>query len=183
MENELDTQNDGQHLEDETADNKQTLSFDEALDALKKARNEAAEHRIAKKKAIEERDQFKNQTEELTSKLNEFEAQMKQFADYEEIKSGYSKLQVENKQLGIKVHLAGKVIDVDKALRLVDDSYITVEGQFDTEKFLTENSFLAAKTNITNPASNKGNSNKTDDLSNKSRAELEKFFTDYKPAN
>lgn len=179
MTEELDTQTEEQ-TQDESTQN--TLNLDEALDALKKARGEAASHRVAKKQAIEEKEALKSQFDEVTSKVQEYESKLEGFKDYDEIKTSVDSLKQENHSLKLKTQLAGKVIDVDKALKLVDESYI-VEGQLDVDKFLEENSFLASKPTVTNPAKNSGTNsanltNSLESLQKMSQEDRIKYFTD-----
>jgi len=179
-ENELDTHTEEQTQEEST---QSTLNLDEALDALKKARSEAASHRVAKKQALEEKEELESKLGQLTSSVEEYAAKLETYKDYDEVRTNYEALKQENQKLQLKVQLSGKVIDVDKALKLVDESYIN-EGRLDVDKFLEENSFLSLKPSVTNPArntgTNKASSNSIDELAKLSPQDLEKFFSEYK---
>lgn len=153
---ELDTQTETPEVEPQ---DKQTLSLDEALDALKRVRGEAAESRVKAKEAREalETAQAK-QAEEIAAKTKEIET-----------------LTQAQKELKLKLQLAGRVIDVDKAIRLVDDA-----DNFDVEQFLQDNSFLVPKPTVTNPASNKSSQTKgaltTEDISKMTKEEQRKYW-------
>ena len=54
-----------------------------------------------------------------------------------------AELELERQTLKRSQALAGRVIDVDKALRLVEDAHITEDGTLDVDKFLQDNPFLA----------------------------------------
>lgn len=155
---ELDTQTETPEVDPQT-ETKQTLSLDEALDALKKARGEAAESRVKAKEAREalEAAQAK-QAEDIAAKTKEIET-----------------LTETQKELKLKLQLAGRVIDVDKAIRLVDDA-----DDFDVEQFLQDNSFLVSKPTVTNPASNKSSQTKgaltTEDISKMTKEEQRKYW-------
>lgn len=173
----MDDQQTGSVVTQEQETQQPTLNLDEALEALRKTRQEAAAARVKRKEIEEEK-------VKLESSLQEYVSKLEGFKDYEEIKSGYEKLREENKTLKLKTQLTGKVVDVDKAIKLIDDSYMSGEGQLDVDKFLSENQFLALKNEntIKNPAINKApvkNSEQTiDDLRNLPQADLVKFFED-----
>jgi hypothetical protein len=152
-----------------------TLSLDEALDALRKTRQEAAAARVKRKEIEEEK-------VKLESTVKDFQSKFDGLKDYEEIKSSYERLKEENKTLKLKTQLTGKVIDVDKAIKLIDDSYLSGEGQLDVDKFLAENQFLAVKqeNSIKNPAINKAPVKNTEptieELKNLPQKDLIKYF-------
>ena len=74
-----------------------------------------------------------------------------------------AELEQERLQFARSRSLTGKVVDVDKALRLVEDKHIQDDGTLDVDAFLADNSFLQATTTPTrqpttaaNVASNRG---------------------------
>lgn len=158
-------------------------TLDSALSEIKKLREEAKTNRVKRQEVESQIESYKTKADELASKVTDFEAQAAKFADYDELKTGLEKTKQENKNLSLKLSLAGKVIDTDKALRLIEDEDLD-EGQLNVERFLEKNPFLALKGQVTNPASNKGNPkhpSSTEDLSKLSEEDLVKYFTNYKP--
>lgn len=169
--------------QDESQETESTLNLEQALDALKKARNEAAANRVAKKQVQEEKDSLQSKVQELTSSVDGYKSQLEEYKDYKDVKSSLDKLKQENQTLKLETKLAGKVVDTKKAIKLVDESYYGEDGEFNVDKFLEDNSFLAAK-KVTNPAHNKGNTNTgktTEDLSKLSQEDMIKFFEEYTP--
>jgi DNA repair exonuclease SbcCD ATPase subunit len=160
-------------------------TLDSALTEIKKLREEAKSNRIARKEAEEKLETTTAKLTEFESSVKEYEAKLESFKDYDEIKTSLDSLRQENKTLGYKAALAGKVIDTDKAIKLIDEDDFDEGQNLNVDKFLERNPFLAAKGTVTNPASNKVNTknpNSTEDLTKLSPAELEKFFSEYKPA-
>lgn len=161
-------------------------TVDSMLDEIKELREENKTRRLKERELETQLESTKSQYEEAVSKVTGFEEQLSKFADYDTIKEANQKLEQELRNARIEAQLKGEVTDVRAAMKLLDEE--DVQGhQIDISKFIEKNPFLAPqKTNVTNPASNRGMSkspNSTEDLTKLSPADLEKFFSEYKPAN
>ena len=137
---------------------KDGFTLDGALEEIRKLRSEAANYRVKAKNAEDSRGSLQEQLTEALTAANQWESKAK------EIETTLSKLQAEQKTLTLKSQLAGKVIDPDKAIKLIEDKHYNEEGVFQLDKFLEDNPFLAANEQKVNTPANNGGSQPAGDI-------------------
>lgn len=131
---------------------KDGFNLDGALEEIRKLRQEAANYRVKAKNAEEAKNGIQSQLTDALNSLNQVETKAKEY------EATLTKLQNEQKTLALKSQLVGKVIDPDKALKLVEDKHYDEEGIFQLDKFLEDNPFLAQNDQkVSSPVNNGGN--------------------------
>lgn len=132
---ELDAQ---QGLDSQVASEPQTeqqdgFSLDGAIAEVRKLRKEAATYRVRAKE------------------LEDAKAAVE--AEREKAKADIDALSLEARQLRLQLQMADRVVDAEKAMRLVEDKHVK-DGQLDVDAFLADNPFLSKQKAVTVPPLN-----------------------------
>lgn len=136
----------------------------------------------AKKQAAKEAEE-KLTRERERANMDEAERVKAEMADREK---ELNELRAQNKRLSIANQLAGRVVNVDDAVRLVDDDLIDDDGRIDVDRFLESRPYLRADAQrqaggTANPGSPPAGKRLTrDQIASMSEKEIEKRWDEVK---
>lgn len=136
----------------------------------------------AKKQAAKEAEETLKRERERAN-MDEAERVKAEMADREK---ELNELRAQNKRLSIANQLAGKVVNVDDAVRLVDEDLIDDDGRLDVDRFLESRPYLRADAQrqaggTANPGSPPAGKRLTrDQIASMSEQEIEKRWDEVK---